>query len=169
LLVFRRSSVDPRSDQGVAREPTPTALEVLIVHPGGPVWAKKDDAAWSIPKGEYGPEDDPEDCARREFEEELGTRAPEGPWSDLGEVVQAGGKRVTAWALEGDLVVESIVSNTFQMEWPPRSGRYQSFPEVDRAAWVPLADARRKLNRAQVAFLDRLQTIVADASGPPRR
>ena len=135
--------------------------QVLLVHPGGPFWAKKDDGAWSIPKGEHEPDDDPHACALREFGEELGTPpppaadgAPDDP--DLGEVRLKSGKRVRAFAREGTLEVDAIESNTFEQEWPPRSGRMQSFPEVDRAEWFTLDEARRKLNPAQAAFLDRL-------------
>jgi predicted NUDIX family NTP pyrophosphohydrolase len=129
---------------------------VLLVHPGGPFWAKKDAGAWSIPKGEYvDGEEDPLACARREFEEELGTPAP-GDLVPLGEVRQKSGKRVTAWAAAGDLDPTGVASNTFTMEWPPRSGRMQEFPEIDRAAWFALDEAREKINPAQAAFLDRL-------------
>jgi len=147
LLVYRLSEHRP------GERPGP---EVLIVHPGGPLWAKKDEGAWSIPKGEYEPGDDAAECARREFAEELGLDPPEGPWSDLGEVTQRGGKQVRAWAVRGDLDVTYIRSNSFEMQWPPRSGRVQSFPEVDAAAWVSLDEARRKLVPAQADFLDRL-------------
>ena len=132
------------------------ALEVLLVHPGGPFWAKKDLGAWSIPKGEYGDGEDPRACALREFEEELGSPAPGEALLELGEVTQRNRKVVTAWALEGDLDAGAIHSNTFELEWPPRSGRMQAFPEVDRAAWFSLADARSRINPAQAAFLDRL-------------
>ena len=124
---------------------------------GGPFWAKKDAGAWSIPKGEYGPDEDPLAAARREFAEELGSPAPEGvPYLPLGEVRQKNGKVVTAWAVAGDLDVTTVVSNTFELEWPPRSGRIQEFPEVDRAAWFDLDTARTKLVAAQAGFLDRL-------------
>jgi predicted NUDIX family NTP pyrophosphohydrolase len=132
--------------------------EVLLVHPGGPFWANKDAGAWSIPKGEYeeGAED-PLECALREFEEELGSSPPaRGALTPLGEVRQKSGKRVTAWAAEGDIDPGGIRSNTFTMEWPPRSGREQEFPEIDRAAWFPLDEARERINPAQAAFLDRL-------------
>jgi predicted NUDIX family NTP pyrophosphohydrolase len=131
-------------------------LEVLLVHPGGPFWARKDAGAWSIPKGEYQDGDDPLACARREFEEELGTPPPDGDVTELGTIKQSGGKQVTAFAVEGDLDPDAIESNTFEMEWPPRSGRRQEFPEVDRAAWFGLDAAREKLNPAQCALLDRL-------------
>jgi predicted NUDIX family NTP pyrophosphohydrolase len=139
---------------------TGEALEVLLVHPGGPFWARKDEGAWSIPKGEYLEGEDPLAAARREFDEELGTPPPEGPLVDLGEVRQAGGKRVVAWALGGDLDVDEITSNTFEMVWPPRSGRLQSFPEIDRAGWFSVDDARVKLLSGQRPFLDRLVALV---------
>jgi predicted NUDIX family NTP pyrophosphohydrolase len=131
--------------------------EVLLVHPGGPFWAKRDDGAWSIPKGEYADGDDPEAAARREFEEELGSPLPDAELHELGEVVQKGGKAVVAWAVEGDLDASAASSNTFEMEWPPRSGRRQVFPEIDRAEWFPLVRAREKLLPAQTPFLDRLE------------
>jgi predicted NUDIX family NTP pyrophosphohydrolase len=133
-------------------------LEVLLVHPGGPFWANKDDGAWSIPKGEFGAGEEPEDVARREFAEELGT-ALEAPLQPLGEIRQRGGKIVEAFAAELDLNAETIVSNTFEIEWPPRSGKRQRFPEVDRAAWFDLATARAKINAAQREFLDRLAAV----------
>jgi predicted NUDIX family NTP pyrophosphohydrolase len=138
-------------------------VEVLLVHPGGPFWAKKDDGAWSIPKGEHGDGDDPLACALREFEEELGSPAPaaDGADLDLGEVRLKSGKRVRAFARSGTLDVHDIRSNTFEQEWPPRSGRMRSFPEVDRAEWFTLDDARRKLNPAQAELLDRLTDALA--------
>jgi len=132
------------------------ATEVLLVHPGGPFWAKRDDGAWSIPKGELDDGDDGWSTARREFREELGVDAPDAEARPLGEIRQKGGKVVEAWAVAGDLDTAAIVSNTFETEWPPRSGRMQSFPEVDRAAWFALDAARVKLNPAQCEFLDRL-------------
>jgi predicted NUDIX family NTP pyrophosphohydrolase len=131
------------------------ALKVLLVHPGGPFWAKKDAGAWSIPKGEYVEGEDPEAAARREFEEELGV-ALEGALQPLGEAVQPSRKRVVAFACEGDLDIAEIRSNSFEMEWPPKSGRRQSFPEVDRADWFTLAEAREKILPGQHVFLDRL-------------
>ena len=130
--------------------------EVLLVHPGGPFWAKKDAGAWSIPKGEYADGEDPLAGALREFEEETGTRLSEDGAIPLGDIVQRGGKRVSAWAIEGDLDADTVHSNTFVMEWPPRSGRQQEFPEVDRAAWFSLEQAREKINPAQAELLDRL-------------
>jgi len=130
--------------------------EVLLVHPGGPFWAKKDLGAWSIPKGEYEPDEDPRACALREFEEETGTRLLDDDLVELGTVVQKAGKEVTAWAARGDLDAAAVHSNSFEMEWPPRSGRQQEFPEVDRAEWFTIEAARGKLVSAQVELLDRL-------------
>jgi predicted NUDIX family NTP pyrophosphohydrolase len=132
------------------------ALEQLRVHPGGPYWARKDDGAWSIPKGEHAEGEDALACARREFEEETGSAPPPGELVALGEVRQRSGKRVSAWAAEGDLDPAAVRSNTFAVEWPPRSGRMQEFPEVDRAGWFAPDDARRLLVPAQAAFVDRL-------------
>ena len=131
-------------------------LEVLLVHPGGPFWARRDEGAWSIPKGEYVAGEDPLDAARREFEEELGTAPPDGPAQELGEIRQKSGKLVHAWALEGDLNAEQIVSNTCEVQWPPRSGKLIEVPEVDRAEWFTPEQAREKINPAQVALVDRL-------------
>jgi predicted NUDIX family NTP pyrophosphohydrolase len=128
---------------------------VLLVHPGGPFWARKDAGAWSIPKGEHGDDEDPEACARREFLEELGASAP-AELVDLGTVRQKNRKQVRAFYGEGDLDVERVVSNTFEMEWPPRSGKTAEFPEIDRAEWFDVETAREKLNPAQAEFLDRL-------------
>ena len=132
-------------------------LEVLLVHPGGPFWQKRDDGAWSIPKGEIAENEVGIDVARREFQEELGVAAPDGEPKSLGAVRQSGGKVVHAWALAGDLDVTKTTSNTFEIEWPPRSGKMQAFPEVDRAEWFDIDTARRKLLPAQGAFIDRLQ------------
>ena len=129
---------------------------MLLVHPGGPFWARRDAGVWSIPKGEYSDGEDPLDAARREFAEELGSRAPDGDPADLGEIRQKSGKVVHGWALAGDLDPVTIQSNTFTLEWPPRSGRMTEFPEVDRAEWFGLERAREKINPAQAAFLDRL-------------
>jgi predicted NUDIX family NTP pyrophosphohydrolase len=134
--------------------------EVLIVHPGGPFWARKDVGAWSIPKGEHDDDEDAQACALREFEEETGTRPPAGELADLGTVRLKSGKQVAAWAVEGDLDADAITSNTFELEWPPRSGRTQEFPEVDRAGWFGLDAAGEKLNPAQAAFLDRLRDLL---------
>jgi predicted NUDIX family NTP pyrophosphohydrolase len=131
-------------------------LEVLLVHPGGPLWAKRDAGAWSIPKGECEPGEDALTAARREFAEELGSEPPLGPALGLGEIRQRSGKRVIAWGLEGDLDTVTVVSNTFSIQWPPRSGKMIEVPEVDRAEWFKLEDARVKLNPAQVQLVDRL-------------
>lgn len=130
-------------------------LKVLLAHPGGPFWARRDAGAWTIPKGEIGPGEEPMQAALREFEEETGTRVAGVPIA-LGDVRQTGGKVVVGFALEGDLDADAIQSNTCEIEWPPRSGRRQSYPEVDRAGWFTLDEAREKLNPAQTAFLDRL-------------
>jgi predicted NUDIX family NTP pyrophosphohydrolase len=135
---------------------TGTAPEVLLVHPGGPFWTRRDAGAWSIPKGEYEAGDDPLACALREFEEETGTALPPGDLIELGSVQQKGGKVVSAWAAEGDLDADAVHSNTFTMEWPPRSGRTAEFPEVDRAGWFDTETAREKLVAAQAEFVDRL-------------
>src|SRR5262245_25480379 len=134
-------------------------LAVLLVHPGGPFWAGKDLGAWSVPKGEHAAGEDPLAVARREFAEETGA-SPRGACQPLGEVVQAGGKRVNAWAVEGDFDPATLVSNTFETEWPPRSGRRRSFPEVDRAAWFSLDEGRNKINADQRVFIDRLVDLV---------
>jgi predicted NUDIX family NTP pyrophosphohydrolase len=138
------------------------AFEVLLAHPGGPFFAHKDDGAWTIPKGEAAPEEDLLTRAQIEFEEEVGFR-PEGSqgWIELGSITQKGGKIVHAWALEGDLPESfEVKSNLFEMEWPPRSGRLQSFPEVDQAKFFTEAVARRKLKAAQTPFLDRLRATL---------
>lgn len=139
-------------------------LEVLLVHPGGPFWSKKDDGAWSIPKGEIDANDAPENVARREFAEELGPSASIGPLRALGEVRQRAGKRVIAFAGEGRFDPAALTSNTFDIEWPPRSGRQQSFPEVDRAEWFDIELARTKMLSAQVEFLDRLLAIAIESA-----
>ncbi len=143
----------------------PGGVEVLLVHPGGPFWAKKEAGAWSVPKGEMEPGEEPRAVAAREFREELGLEPPAGAWLDLGEVTQAGGKKVRAFAVEGDLDPEDVESNTFEMEWPPRSGRRARFPEVDRAAWEPLDRAAERLVAGQRPLLATLAEALAD--GPP--
>jgi predicted NUDIX family NTP pyrophosphohydrolase len=148
ILLFRR---------GLARK----QLELLLVHPGGPFFARRDRGIWSIPKGEYDHSEEPLAAARREFEEELGSPAPSGEPIDLGEVRQKGGKLVRAWALEGDIDAAAIVSNTFAVEWPPRTGRMAEFPEVDRAEWFTPADARARINPAQTELIDRLVAMTA--------
>jgi predicted NUDIX family NTP pyrophosphohydrolase len=136
-------------------------LEVLLAHSGGPYWANKDHGHWTLPKGEIEPGEEPEAVARREFAEETGHDLPDGPLLPLGEITQKAGKRVTAWAVEGDLDPSSAVSNTFELEWPPRSGRMQRFPEIDRVEWFDPDEARRRLRAAQVPFLDRLEEAIA--------
>ena len=132
-------------------------LELLLVHPGGPFFRNKDDGAWTIPKGELEADEEPLETARREFAEETGLPVPETGYACLGEVQQKGGKRVLAWAFPGNADPDSMASNTFEIEWPPRSGRKQSFPEIDRAAFFNAETARIKLNPAQSAFVDRLE------------
>jgi predicted NUDIX family NTP pyrophosphohydrolase len=151
LLVYRRT------DQGV--------VEVLIAHPGGPFWAGKDVGAWTVPKGEYDPGDDPLAAAYREFREETGFDAPAGAPASLGELRQPGGKLVTVWALEGDLDAAQVSSNTFELEWPPRSGKVREFPEVDRLEWDSVSRARTKLLKGQVPFLDRLMEGLVTKGG----
>jgi predicted NUDIX family NTP pyrophosphohydrolase len=147
LLMFRRRAL----------------VEVLLVHPGGPFWAGKDAGAWSIPKGEYGDEEHPLEGARREFAEETGFAASP-PFLALGTLKQPNGKLVTAWAFEGDCDPARLTSNTFEMEWPPRSGRMATFPEVDRACWFELTQARQHILRGQAAFIDALVTALAASS-----
>jgi len=144
LLLFRR------------RE----GLEVLLVHPGGPLWAKKDEGAWSIPKGEIDPDEDPLAAARREFEEELGSSVT-GDFVTLAPIRQASGKLVYAWAVEADFDAATFTSGTFSMEWPPRSGRQHEFPEVDRAEWFTIDEAKRKINKGQVPLLDECEQLIA--------
>lgn len=149
ILLYRRSEAGE--------------LEVLLVHPGGPFWAKRDAGAWSIPKGEVDPGEEERACALRELEEETGAAfrdAPDDALLALGEVRQKSGKVVSAWALAGDCDADVIVSMTFELEWPPRSGRMQTYPEVDRAGWFALPVAREKLLPAQAPFVDRLAALV---------
>lgn len=144
-------------------------IEVLLGHMGGPFWARKDAGAWTIPKGEYEPGDDPFATARREFEEEIGVPVPATEFVDLGEVRQSGGKLVRAWAARltdlVDLDPATVVSNSFEMEWPPRSGRMQTFPELDRVDWFDLGTAAAKVVTAQRAFLERLSRLVVPGPG----
>jgi len=133
---------------------------VMLGHMGGPYWARKDEGAWSIPKGEYLEGEAPVDVARREFLEETGMPVPDGALLDLGEVRQSGGKVVHAWAVEGDLDVAGVVSNTFELEWPPKSGRLQHFPEIDRAEWFDLDTAAKKMVKGQREFLTRLRAAI---------
>jgi predicted NUDIX family NTP pyrophosphohydrolase len=138
-----------------------STLEIFLVHPGGPFWKNKDSGAWSIPKGEFDAREDPLQAARREFHEETGCSV-DGSFIDLGPVRQAGGKIVHAWAVEGDCEAESISSNSFTIEWPPRSGQRKEFPEVDRAGWFSLQLAREKILKGQLMLLDKLQRILKD-------
>lgn len=147
----------------------PGGPEVLLAHPGGPFWSRRDEASWTLPKGEIAPGEDPLAAACREFLEETGfASAP--PFLPLGELRQKSGKRITAWAFEGDADPAALVSNLFEMEWPPRSGRMQSFPEIDRVRWYGLDEARRKLIAGQAPFIDALQRTLQGQGlpdGPP--
>jgi predicted NUDIX family NTP pyrophosphohydrolase len=141
-------------------------IEVLLGHMGGPFWMRKDEGAWSIPKGEYDHErEDALEAALREFVEEMGVPAPAGPFLELGTVRQAGGKSVTAWAAEGDLDETRVVSNTFEIEWPKGSGKLRRFAEIDRACWFGLDQARRRIVQGQVPLLDRLQEKLVQERG----
>ena len=140
LLLFRRVNGE---------------VEVFLVHPGGPFWAKKDEGAWSLPKGEYAEEENPLLAAKREFQEET-SFAVDGDFIPLGELRQPGGKIVSAWALEKDVDPGSMKSNTFSMEWPPKSGKTKEFPEMDRGGWFTISEARAKILKGQVSFIDRL-------------
>ncbi|HWP63233.1 MAG TPA: NUDIX domain-containing protein [Candidatus Binatia bacterium] len=144
----------------------PNGLEVLVAHPGGPLWAGREDGAWSIPKGIVESGERPFEVARREFIEETGHEPPADPdaYLPLGEVRTPTGKRIVAWAAEGDLDPAQATSNTFEMPWPPGSGRRQAFPEIDRVAWVSPAEARRLLHAAQTAFVDRLEAALAESA-----
>lgn len=142
------------------------ALQVLLAHPGGPFWRTRDEGAWTIPKGEYEEPEQPLAAARREFAEETGFDVVP-PFLPLGEVVQRSGKRITAWAVAGDCEPDQLHSNTFEVEWPPRSGRTHSFPEVDRVAWFELPEARRKMNPAQAALLERLEQALSAVASTP--
>jgi len=143
LLLFRRRNHE---------------LQVLLIHPGGPLWVQKDEGAWSIPKGEIEDGEDPLAAARREFNEELGAPVS-GEFIELAPIRQASGKLVHAWAVEGDFDPATLTSGLFSMEWPPRSGRQQHFPEVDRAEWFTIGEAKGKINKAQLALLDQLSSL----------
>jgi predicted NUDIX family NTP pyrophosphohydrolase len=149
LVMFRRLAGD---------------LEVFLVHPGGPLWAKKDRGAWTVPKGEYEPDETPLDAAQREFEEETGFLAS-GEFLDLGTIRQKSGKLVTAWAFEGDCDPAHLTSNTCEIEWPPRSGRHLEIPEVDRGRWFTLQEARKYIREEQQPFLDNLGALSLFGSG----
>ncbi len=154
----------PRRSAGILLyRRTPTGcLEVLLAHPGGPIWKHRDTGAWTLPKGEYEPGEEAEAVARREFEEETGHPAPDGPAIDLGEIRQKGGKIVAAWAIEGDLDPALASSNTFPLEWPPRSGRWIDVPEIDRVAWFSPDDARIRLKETQVPLVERLLDALSE-------
>lgn len=141
-------------------------LEVMLAHPGGPYWQRRDAGAWTIPKGEYETPETPLEAACREFSEETGFAAT-APYLPLGDIVQKGGKRIRAWAVAGNADPALLSSNSFEIEWPPRSGRRQHFPEIDRVEWFSLAQARSKLNPAQAAWLDRLADALAHAASGP--
>ncbi len=151
LLLFRRSG---------------SGLEVLLAHPGGPYFEQRDEGQWTVPKGEPGADEPLVDAARREFAEETGLPAPDGPLVELGSIVQKGGKVVHAWALEGDLDPQAAHSNVVEIEWPPRSGRMQSFPEIDRVAWFDPIEARRRIKEAQIPLVSRLEEALG---GTPTR
>ena len=154
LLLFRR-----RPDGGV---------EVLLAHPGGPVWAKRDEGAWTVPKGEFHDGEEALDVARREFEEETGHPPPDGETIPLGEIRQKGGKVVEAWALEGDLDPATAHSNTFPFQWPPRSGKWITIPEIDRVEWFAPDAARMRIKDTQIPFIDRLLAVLGDRTSGPR-
>ncbi len=145
ILLFRRINLDP---------------QFFLVHPGGPFFAKKDAGAWTIPKGEIVPPESPLDAAIREFEEETGLR-PRGPFVPLDAIVQKGGKQVLCWAVEGNLDPAKVVSNTFELEWPPRSGKRVSFPEIDKSGWFTLPDARQLINERQISLLEQLMEFLS--------
>jgi predicted NUDIX family NTP pyrophosphohydrolase len=149
LLLYRESD-----DQ--------SGLEVLLVHPGGPFWQKKEDGSWTIPKGEFDDGDDALTAARREFEEETGASPPDEEFLQLKPVRQTGGKTVYAWAVKGDFDPTKLRSNMFPMEWPPNSGRLQQFPEIDRAAWLKPELAKQKINRSQAPLIDQLLSLLKD-------
>jgi predicted NUDIX family NTP pyrophosphohydrolase len=148
ILLFRR---------------TPAGLEVLLAHPGGPIFARRDEGHWTIPKGEPDVDEPLIEAARREFREETGTEPPDGEWIELGSIVQKGGKVVHGWAVEGDLRPEDVVSETFELEWPPRSGRTETHPEIDRVAWFDPTEARRRVKEAQIPLIDRLVAALSAA------
>lgn len=144
ILLFRRG---------------PSGLQVLLAHPGGPLWARKDAGAWTLPKGQFTDSEAPLDAAKREFEEEMGSK-PSGDFQSLGTLKQPSGKVIHAWAAESDFDVATVKSNLFSMEWPPKSGRMGEFPEIDRAEWFAIHEARRKILKGQQPFLDRLLALL---------
>ena len=154
LLLYRRTSAGD--------------VEVLLAHPGGPLWAKRDAGVWTVPKGEFHDGEEAWAVARREFEEETGQAAPDGDPIELGEIRQKGGKVVEAWALEGDLDPTAAHSNTFPFEWPPRSGKWITIPEIDRVGWFPPDEARHCIKDTQIPFIDRLLDALDDRTTGPR-
>lgn len=136
-----------------------SSIEVFLVHPGGPYWSKKDDGAWSIPKGEFDENEEPLAAAKREFQEETGIQLS-GEFIQLNPVKQKGGKMVYAWAVKGDIDPAKVKSNSFEIEWPPRSGKMKSFPEIDKAAWFPLSEAQKKIIEAQSALIKELESKI---------
>jgi predicted NUDIX family NTP pyrophosphohydrolase len=162
--VLKARTGNTRRSAGILlyRRPANARVEVLLAHPGGPVWAKRDEGAWSVPKGEIEKGEDPWDVARREFEEETGHPAPDGEAIDLGEIQQKGGKLVVAWGLEGDLDPANAHSNTFPFQWPPKSGRWITIPEIDRVEWFEPDQARQRIKDTQVPFIDRLLVAIEE-------
>lgn len=164
MTFMKGENIMPKQSAGILMYRSRKGItEVFLVHPGGPFWAKKDEGAWSIPKGEYESGADVLEAAKREFEEETGFSV-EGRFTSLTPIKQKGGKSVRAWAVEGDVEAENIKSNTFTMEWPPKSGKQKEFPEVDRAGWFPLHAAKKKILKSQVPFIEALQKILGEAS-----
>ena len=157
--------MSPRRSAGLLlyRRPAAGGVEVLLAHPGGPIWAERDEGAWTVPKGEFNQGEAAWDVARREFEEETGHPAPAGESIALGEIRQKGGKLVEAWALEGDLDPATAHSNTFPFQWPPRSGRWITIPEIDRVEWFAPDEARRRIKETQIPFIDRLLEALGTA------
>jgi predicted NUDIX family NTP pyrophosphohydrolase len=153
ILMYRRSS---------------RGIELLLAHPGGPFWASKDQGAWSIPKGEYDDSEDALSAAKREFAEELGSALPARPFLDLGAIKQPSRKVITAFAVEGDFDPATLVSNRFELEWPPKSGRKQSFAEIDSVQWFSASEAREKIQPGQAEFIDRLLEYLGHSSGGQR-
>jgi predicted NUDIX family NTP pyrophosphohydrolase len=163
ILLYRQTPQAP--SQFPASPPQTPTLEVFLVHPGGPFWKNKDAGSWTIPKGEFDNDEPALDAAIREFREETGFPL-KGHFQSLSPIRQKGGKRVFAWALAGDLDATAIVSNTFEIEWPPHSGKQQSFPEVDRGGWFPIAEAKKIINPAQAAFLEELEETIPKIEKP---
>ena len=168
LLLFRETPAGPLGPPSPLSPLSPLSIEVLLVHPGGPYWAKKDAGAWSIPKGEFSDDEDPLAAATREFQEEMG-HAVVGSFLALEPLKQPSGKQVFAWAVCADFDPSALKSNMFSIEWPPKSGLQQQFPEVDRAAWFDIDAARQKILKGQAPFLEQLLTKLGDTGLPSRR